>query len=110
MGFEQFVLISSDNFGSLAWFAIDAVLPLAALVSLRTCPSRRTGIPRQSGRTFDAGLADLSRRPDAAGRTRLAGAASLAVFSGGPRRPLKSWLALFSGLTGQSSQSLQPSS
>ena len=105
MGFEQLVLISSNNFGSLAWFAIDAVLPLAALVSLRTCPSRRTGVSRQSGRTFDAGLADLSRRPDAAGRTRLAGAASLAVLPGGPRRPLKSWLALFSGLTGQSSQS-----
>ena len=105
MGFEQLVLISSNNFGSLAWFAIDTVLPLAALLSLWAGPSRRTGIPRQSGRTLDAGLADLARWPDSAGRPRLAGAASLAVLPGGSRRPLKSRLALFSGLTGQSAQS-----
>ena len=87
---------------TLARFAIYPVLPLPTNVSFRSGPARWTGISGQSGRTLDTGLADLPRGSDAAGGARLAGAASLAVLSGGAGRALQSRLALLSRLTRQS--------
>ena len=98
-----------NNFGSLlsslAGFAVHAVLSLAALVTFWSWPSRRTGISWQSGWPFHAGLTNLAWGSDAASRSRFTGTASFAVLSSGSGRALQSWLALFSRLTGQSSQS-----